>query len=485
MPSILRSLLFLLTLALPPMLTAQSGKFDVVEAFPLLTDSFNELTDIQNAGDGSNRLFVSIRPGIIYSFVNNSTTTTASIFLDIRDRVTTANFETGLLGFAFHPNFAENGYFYVHYLMLINGKFYTRISRFTVDAGNPAIADTTTEQILFDFQQPGFNHNGGQLAFGPDGYLYIGLGDGIDPWDPLNSGQDLRSILGTILRIDVDRPDETRPYSIPPTNPFAGNSHYRNEIYAWGLRNPWRFSFDPPTGRLWAGDVGQYQREEVDIVEKGGNYGWRMMEGYRCGNPTDQCDSTGLISPVWEYRHNDAEASVTGGFVYRGTAIPRLQGIYIYADFPTGRIWGLDYKEKDDVTNSLIKDTELVISSFGIDEGKELFIGDYVGGRLYRFADITGGVNEKGDEVYATLNPAIPNPVNAEVVIPYEIAERSAVTLILVNSLGERIATLVNKTQRAGEHQSAFDVSDMPEGIYYIQLSTGSSHITRKLTVIH
>ena len=212
-------------------------------------------------------------------------------------------------------------------------------------------------------------------------------------------------MLGKILCIDVDNPDDGMNYGIPETNPFAGNSHYAQEIYAWGLRNPWRFSFDPPTGRLWAADVGQNQYEEIDIIEKGGNYGWRVTEGWHCFNPSNNCDSIGLIGPVWEYGRSQG-VSITGGYVYRGSKTPAIEGMYIYGDFGSGRVWGLDYKSDDDVTNILIEDTDLAIATFGIDESNELFIGAF-NGKLYKLIDPSGSVDDR-DDIGATLLPAIP-----------------------------------------------------------------------------
>ncbi|MCB0714122.1 MAG: PQQ-dependent sugar dehydrogenase [Ignavibacteriae bacterium] len=487
MPTLLRRFIVLLPLLLPTLLQAQSVYLDIVEAFPKISTSFNEVTDIQNAGDGSNRLFVSRRTGEIYVFDNNPEVTESKLFLDLTGVVTTDYYESGLLGFTLHPNFSENGYIFVYYMVRRGLYFYTRISRFTHNPASSEPIDLATEVNLFDFRQPAIHHNGGQVGFGPDGYLYIALGDGVDPDDPLNSGQDLRSILGKILRVDIDNPANGKNYGIPETNPFARNSQYAQEIYAWGFRNPWRFSFDQPTGRLWVGDVGQFNWEEVNLVQKGGNYGWRVMEGYHCHDSTQNCDSIGLIGPIWEYSHDtNTQSSITGGYVYRGTNIPELDGMYFYTDFSTGRIWMLDYQGKDDVTNTLVKDSELVISTFGVDEGGEIYIGNYVDGKLYKFARHLGGVAEEGSEnVQAILHPALPNPARDRVTIPYSINRRALVSLALFDTQGNRVEQMLEKVQEKGEHRSEVDVSELPDGTYYIQLIVGSTQVARKITVVN
>ena len=459
---------------------AQTISLEVVEAFPNL--SFGQPTDIQNAGDGSNRLFVCDKRGRIHVFDNDPEATESSVFLDIRDRVVTTS-EMGLLGLAFHPNYEENGYFYMNYNVRRGNSLFTIISRMSVDDEDPDRANPSSELILMEFIQPFVNHDGGQIAFGPDdGYLYIATGDGGSGGDPLNAGQDLRSLLGKILRIDVDDPDDGMNYGIPETNPFAGNSHYAQEIWAWGLRNPWRFSFDPPTGRLWAADVGQDLYEEVSIIEKGGNYGWRITEGWHCFNPSNNCDSIGLIGPVWEYGRSEG-ASITGGFVYRGSNTPELEGMYVYSDFVSGRVWALDYKSGDDVTNILIENTDLAISTLGIDEDNELYLGEFNDGRLYKLADPPGSVDDH-EKAEATLHSAIPNPATDRITIPYEMNARTDVSLLLFNIMGEEIAQLVEGVKEKGKHHVEFDTTEVPAGVYYARLTTNHGQVSRKVTVV-
>jgi len=345
--------------------------YSVALAFPNL--EFNQLAGIFTPADGTNRLFVIEQIGVIQVFENSPTIATSTVFLDIRNKVLYGG-EQGLLGLAFHPNYESNGYFYVNYVA--DNPRRTVIARYSVSPDNPNQALENSELVLLEVNQPFSNHNGGQLAFGPDGYLYIGLGDGGSAGDPLGNGQSLSTLLGKILRIDVDSPSQERNYGIPPDNPYAGNSlGYREEIYAYGLRNPWRFSFDVPNGRLWVGDVGQNQREEIDIIEKGKNYGWNIMEG---SLPYSGGDQTGLELPVWEYGRDEGIA-IVGGYVYYGSTLPELYSKYIYGDFGSGKIWALQYDGVSSPINTLLVDTDLRISSFGVNGQNELYICSLAG----------------------------------------------------------------------------------------------------------
>ena len=353
----------------------------------------------------TDRLFVLNQKGMIYIIRNGLTLKTP--FINISDRVhgsLTPGSEEGLLGLAFHPDYNNNGYFYLNY---VNKNDSSIVSRFSVSK-NPNIADEKTEKIILGIPQPYGNHNGGHLAFGPrDGMLYIGFGDGGKWGDPYNNAQDLNSLLGAILRINVDKGD---PYSIPADNPFINQGSKRAEIFCYGLRNPWRFSFDRETNDLTIGDVGQNLWEEINWLswEKslGANFGWRTMEGDHCYNPEDFCDTTGLIMPVFEYPNNasylkiligmdEREAtgcSVTGGYVYRGTENPRLWGTYIFGDYCTGRIWSFtlnngkpsNFQNLRTELKKHSKDVPLFISSFGEDSFGELYVVDYLGA-IYKF----------------------------------------------------------------------------------------------------
>jgi glucose/arabinose dehydrogenase len=371
-----------LALALPGICScAQGGSGNNVElevAFPHL--KFVRPLDLQHPEDGTNRLFVVEQSGRIYTFPNDPAVKSTKVFLDIRDRITNAGNEEGLLGLAFHPSFRSNGWLFVNYTA--DHPLRSVIARFTVRPDNPDAADPASEKIIMEYAQPFENHNGGQLAFGPDGYLYIGTGDGGSAGDPFGNGQSLRTPLGKILRIDVNTSTVKLPYAIPPDNPFTREGQ-RGEIWAYGLRNVWRFSFDPPTGRLWAADVGQDEIEEVDIIEKGKNYGWNIMEGNSCFRPSSGCDTTGLTPPVWQYTHA-LGVSVTGGYVYRGSRRPELQGAYIYSDYGSGRIWSLRYDGPGRVTNTELLVSHLPITSFGVDAASELYLCSF-DGKIYRF----------------------------------------------------------------------------------------------------
>lgn len=282
----------------------------------------------------------------------------------------------GLLGLAFHPDFKNNGYFYVYYTK--RNPLESVIARYQATGSDRATVDPATETIILRFAQPYDNHNGGKIAFGPDGYLYIGTGDGGAWGDPHQNAQNRASWLGKILRIDINKTDQ-KTYGIPADNPFAGNrTGYREEIFAYGLRNPWRFSFDSQTGQLWAGDVGQNEFEEIDIITKGGNYGWRLKEARRCYNPRQDCDSGDLINPIHYYPREDG-VSITGGVVYRGSRHPTLRGKYLYADYGSGRVWALNFQGQRKTANQLLAVGAGPISAFGEDAMGEVYLLDHQG----------------------------------------------------------------------------------------------------------
>lgn len=318
------------------------------------------------AGD---RWYVVTQPGRIYTFPNVAEPPAPTLFADLSAQVVVGG-EAGLLGMAFHPGFADNGEVFLSYTGPGGDVFTSRVSRF-LSADGGLTLDLASEQEIVAVEQPYSNHNGGDIAFGRDGYLYFGLGDGGSAGDPLGSGQDTGSLLGKILRVDVDGGD---PYAIPSDNPFAGGGG-RPEIFAWGLRNPWRFSFDRETGALWAGDVGQNVWEEVDKIELGKNYGWNVKEGPDCFGK-DVCDEAGLVDPVTQYR-NTGGASVIAGFVYRGADIPAIAGTFVYADFYATRLFGVKEGEPAVV---LADGGVRQISSFAEDRDGELYALNYEGG---------------------------------------------------------------------------------------------------------
>lgn len=373
-------LLLLLTILVA---AGEPAPFRTEEAFPLL--HFDFPVDITHSNDGSNRLFVVEQAGIIKVFENKRTTAKASTFLDIRNKVSFGG-EAGLLGLAFHPDYKDNGYFYVNYTTKAAGKLETVIVRYRVSSSNPDLADPGSEKVLLRFDQPWDNHNGGAVKFGPDAYLYIATGDGGSWGDPHKNAQNKKVLLGKILRIDVNGAGKGN-CAIPPDNPFAGNSEgLREEIYAYGLRNPWRISFDHQTNTLWAGDVGQNKHEEIDIIVKGGNYGWSRKEGIECYR-TRNCDDPAFIDPVLDMPQANGERSITGGFVYRGKKLPSLNGKYIFGDYVSGRIFALETRQGKAVKNSLLVDKAGQISSFGVDADNELLICMHLTGKILRLTE--------------------------------------------------------------------------------------------------
>jgi glucose/arabinose dehydrogenase len=346
-----------------------------------VAEGFTRPLFLTSAGDESGRLFVLEQGGRVWIVRDGAALPTP--FLDISALVSTSANERGLLGLAFHPDYADNGVFYVHYSgRQPDGD--TVLARYRVSADNPDAADPASAEIIFTQAQPYANHNGGQIAFGPDGYLYLGLGDGGSAGDPRNLAQTPDVLLGKLLRLDVD---SSATYAAPPDNPaFTVNAALAPEVWAWGLRNPWRFSFDRATGDLYIADVGQNQWEEINFQPAdsagGENYGWRVFEGtHRFSN---EAEPAGHVLPIFEYSHAEG-CSVTGGYVYRGAALPALDGVYFFADYCYGRIWAT-YQDADGAfqTAVFIPDTDMIISSFGLDDAGELYVIDHGQGRVLK-----------------------------------------------------------------------------------------------------
>ena len=353
-------------------------------AFPKL--KFDLPLFLTHAGDGTKRAFVLAQKGQVHVFPNNQNVAETKIFLDISDHTVYKDSENeqGLLGIAFHPKYKENGWFFVYY-STTDKPLTTVISRFRVSADDPDRADPKSEEEIFRLQHPFWNHKGGTIAFGPDGFLYVGLGDGGAAADPFGNGQNLGTLLGKILRIDVDRRDAGLKYAIPKDNPFVGRKDARGEIWAWGIRNIWRLAFDRPTETLWAADVGQDLWEEINIITRGGNYGWNLREGKHRFGGKGVGPRADLIEPIWEY-HHDVGKSITGGLVYRGKRVSELVGKYLYADYVTGKVWALDYdhKAKKVVANYSITAPNLPVMSFGEDDAGEVYFASRTG-EFYRF----------------------------------------------------------------------------------------------------
>ena len=337
---------------------------------------------VTHAGDGSNRLFIVEKTGRIRIYRSGAVLPTP--FLSITGGVSRGG-EQGLLGLAFHPSFRTNRKFYVSYT---NTAGTSVIREYRASATNPDVVESGSGRTILAVRQPYANHNGGHIAFGPDGFLYIGLGDGGSAGDPGNRAQSLSTLLGKILRIDVNGKASGRQYRIPSSNPYVGRSGL-DEIWSRGLRNPWRFSFDRANGTLWIGDVGQSRYEEVNRAVRsagggrGSNYGWRVMEGRHCYRPSSGCSTRYKILPAIEYSHAGGRCSVTGGYAYRGTAIPALVGGYLYGDYCSGEIWVVDSAARSPATGVRLLDTALLLSSFGESQGGELYVCD-LNGDVYR-----------------------------------------------------------------------------------------------------
>ncbi len=343
-----------------------------------VTSGLDQPVGIAQAGDGSGRLFLVEKPGHIRILRDGRLLDTP--FLDLSGQMGSSGSEQGLLGLAFHPRYAQNGIFFVNYT---DPQGSTVIARFST-SGDPNRAEPASEVVILRQEQPAANHNGGHLAFGPDGYLYAGLGDGGGAGDRYGNGQNGATLLGAMLRLDVDG---SQPYGIPADNPFVGDPSIRDEIWAIGLRNPWRYSFDRQTGDLYIADVGQNVYEEVNFrpTSSGGgeNYGWPIMEAQHCYPENRSCARQGLVLPVYEYDHS-LGCSVTGGYVYRGQAIPLLQGIYLFGDYCSGRIWGLARNGAGEWQAAVLTRADVRLTSFGEDEAGEIYLVDMAGGLLYR-----------------------------------------------------------------------------------------------------
>ena len=355
----------------PPVLSSFPN-MKIRRVFP--TFSFQGMVYLTHPKGATDRLYLVLQPGRIVVFDNTPRPSRPDTFLDIRDRVSDRSLEEGLLGLAFDPQYQENGYFYVYYSAASPRRSVVARYEASLD-GTPV--DPSTEKIVMEIEQPFSNHNGGHLVFGPDGYLYIGVGDGGASGDPNGNAQNLGTLLGSILRIDVSALSATGTYSVPDDNPFVDERGARPEIWAYGLRNPWRFSFDRENGELWAGDVGQNEFEEIDIVTRGGNYGWNVMEASSCFQAAS-CDRGSFEGPIAEYGREDGR-SVTGGYVYRGRAAPSLIGAYLFGDFHSGRIWALRRDGGQDAEVREIVNTDLKISSFAEGPDGEIYILSFTG----------------------------------------------------------------------------------------------------------
>lgn len=465
-------LLALVASVVPSPATAQD-LFDIENVFPNV--AFERAVDL--AFDGLGSVYVVEQRGKIYTFPNDSTTADTTLFLDLSDRIHYGP-EAGLLSLTFHPDYEENGYAYVYYVT--DDPLRSILSRFQVSASDPRRLDLESEEIFLEIPQPTERHNAGGTQFGPDGYFYLSLGDGSLGPDTYENGQDPRTLLGSILRIDVDHPDGDRPYSIPPDNPFVGNtSGYREEIYAYGLRNPWRFSIDMETGHLWAGDVGAERLEEVNFIVSGGNYGWNLLEGTLCFDPPASCPTGGTLPPVYEYNH-DVGVAVTGGFVYRGARVPALVGTYIFADWSSKHVWAISYEENpyqapEPPSVSEIAEAEGFISSFAVDGDGELYMLYTFKGTVMRFAETETETPTPEPPPQPSFAFAVdgPNPFTNRTTVRLETEEEGDARVAVYDVLGRRVRELLNESLPAGSvRELEFDAGTLSSGVYFIRAET-------------
>jgi glucose/arabinose dehydrogenase len=455
------------------------------------------------APGGDDRLFIVEQRGVIKILETGNVLPVPFLDIDALVPNISGNDERGLLGLAFHPDYAQNGYFYVNYT---NNSSDTVVARYSV-SGDPNVADAGSALILITIDQPFSNHNGGTVAFSPiDGYLYIGMGDGGSGGDPQNNGQRDNTLLGKLLRLDVDC---AAPPCIPPDNPYVGPGDPLDEIWAKGVRNPYRFSFDRATGDMYIGEVGQGTIEEVDFQPAasvgGENYGWRIMEGTLCfdNNVPPGCNDPSLTPPIHEYTHAGSpfRCSITGGYVYRGNAIPALQGTYFFADWCSNQIWSFRYvggqvTEFTERTTELVPDVGVItnIAGFGEDGSGELYIVDRSStstGEVFKIIPESTGVGDPAGVPSVTFNlfPATPNPFSTSTQIGLELAQAGEIRLEVYDTSGRLIRDLGSMTRTAGAHLVAWDGhstagSLAPSGIYFLRAEMGGQVLTQRLQLL-
>tara|TARA_R110000737_G_scaffold275855_1_gene282743 strand:- start:888 stop:2303 length:1416 start_codon:yes stop_codon:yes gene_type:complete len=455
---------------------AQTGYSQMINLEQYVT-GLSHPTDITNAGD--DRLFVVERRGKV-KIIDKDGNVLPTPFIDIDDMVSNASGqdERGMLGIAFHPDFANNGYFFLNHT---DNDGHTNVARYQVDPSNPNLADPNTRELIIKIDQPTWNHNGGAIKFGPDGYLYIGMGDGGFGNDPQNYGQNKQSLLGKMLRLDVDN---GLPYTIPVDNPFVGDDTTLDEIWAIGMRNPWRFSFDKTTGDLWIGDVGQGQIEEVDYEPAGDaggrNYGWRCYEGTDFTNNSSMANcNENYVDPVYEIPHQgfSGPCSITGGYMYRGTKYTDLIGHYLCTDYCSGEFFTISSDGSGGWEGKEVATLNAGISTFGEDINGELYVATLSAGRIYR---VLGGVLNANDVIKEIKELTIsPNPVQNTTNLKIESNESITVDFTLVDLAGKVIFSETANIN--GVFYKNIDLSAQPSGTYILNVNTYKGLVTKKI----
>lgn len=452
------------------------------------SDGYIAPLDIENCGDS--RLFIVEKAGKIW-ICDSDGNKSSSPFLNITSRVKSTGSEQGLLGLAFDPAYSANGYFYVNYINLQGN---TRISRFHVSA-SPNIANANSELILLTQVQPFSNHKGGQLKFGPDGYLYIALGDGGDAADPFNNGQNPKTFLGKLLRIDIRHGSNGKQYSIPPTNPYVEMAGWKPEIWASGLRNPFRFSFDALNDNLWISDVGQDNWEEINFQEAsstgGENYGWGCWEGSHFFKDNCNPNSAHAVFPIAEYEHivsPGCGGSITGGYVYRGTEFPKMWGKYFYTDYCTGIIRAV-YRDHNVWVNRYVTTGEpLEYSSFGEDMNGEIYLADVAQGDIYHLVDSSAlPIKPNGNRIFMQTQSSdhvllFPNPNAGQFTVQLIADQKDIYNMKVVNELGQEVWS-EKKSIEMGNNEFIISSDKFKTGIYILQIFTSEAIMSKKFSI--
>ncbi|MBP9197202.1 MAG: PQQ-dependent sugar dehydrogenase [Saprospiraceae bacterium] len=433
----------------------------------LMASGFKKPVDIASTGvEGDVRLFVVEKDGII-KILGQDGTTLSIPFLDIDSKVNSQANERGLLGLCFHPEYETNGFFYVNYT---NNNGNTTISRFKRNEANPNLADNTSEKIILLVNQPFNNHNAGDLNFGADGYLYVGMGDGGSGGDPGNRSQNPKEMLGKMLRIDINT--ENEKYLIPADNPYKNNTDTLPEIWAMGLRNPWRFSFDKVKNEMWIADVGQDKFEEINVAsatKSGLNYGWRCYEGFERFNSTGCKEQQFYYPPVYSYENKfDIGCSVTGGYVYRGTKNTSLAGKYIYTDFCTGILWALYKDQSGSWINEVLLDADnMDYATFGEDNTNELYLAGLATGNIYQLSEKTSSIHQDG--LKSSPFSIVSNPVSDLITIKMHEINKSSTRWYICNSTGIVVKSWFSKTN---DSEFSIETNELPTGEYMIYNET-------------
>ncbi|OBX22773.1 MULTISPECIES: PQQ-dependent sugar dehydrogenase [Bizionia] len=442
----------------------------------LYAAGFNNPIGIKHAND--DRLFIVEKAGVI-KIIDAQQNVNATPFLDINSLVSNSGGESGLLGLAFHPNYTTNGYFFVNY---INNSGDTVISRFTTSPANSNTADANSEFPILSINQPYSNHNGGDLAFGEDGFLYIASGDGGSGGDPENRSQDLTTLLGKLLRIDVDNTSNELNYAIPADNPFISDSNALNEIWAYGLRNPWRFSFDKTNNDLWIADVGQNEIEEINKVsttESGINYGWRCYEGNDPYNTSGCADASTMVFPVSQYTHSNSgefKCSITGGYSYQGSQFPAFVDTYFFADYCSDEIGTLVFQNNTWTMAFTEPFNNKGWTTFGEDMAGELYIAATSTGEIFKIIDTNLSVDENNLKTIKVY----PNPATDSVSIDAFSASNTLSEVVIYDVHGKRIKTISNINK---QHVN-ISVSSISSGLYFIEISDSNQNISTKKLII-